>query len=76
MLFFDPLTAKNGEPYGPYRYHQIVQESYFISKSMNTTYSDTLKMTPLEREYILRFISDEIKKTQEEVEKQKAQLQR
>lgn len=73
MWFFDPAETVDGEPYGPYRFHQIVQENYIISKNCHIPYRDVLKMTPVERQYILNFISDEIKRTNEEIERRKAE---
>lgn len=66
------ININNREiPYGPYRYQQIVKECYVISKNSNTSYNDVLKMTPTERDYILRYISDEFNKTQEMIEQNK-----
>lgn len=67
-----PLSTNDGKPLGPSRYKEIVKEAYLISKSIHTPYSDILKMTPLEREYMLEFIAEEINKTQEYI-KQKQQ---
>ena len=69
--FLDPLETSDGRPYGPIRYQQIVKECYIISKNSNTSYNDVLKMTPTERESIIRYISDEFKKTQEAMEQNK-----
>lgn len=64
----------NGQPYGPFRYKEIVRECYVITKNMNTPYSDVLKMTPTERGYILEFLAEEIKRSDEMTQqlKQKA----
>lgn len=67
----DPQLTSDGKPYGPWRYKQIVKECYLISKNCNTSYTDVLKITPLERDYILEFIADEFKKAQDEVDKNK-----
>ena len=50
-------------------FKKIVKERYFISRSINTSYSDVGKITPTERKYILEFISDEVKKTQDLIDK-------
>lgn len=71
MWFFDPAETSDGEPYGPIRFRQIVQENYIINKNCHIPYGDVLKMTPIERQYILTFLSDEIKKTNEEIERRK-----
>lgn len=68
----DPQLTKDGKPYGPFRYKEIVKERYLISKNMNTSYNDLGKITPLERRYLLEFLADEVKQTKEAIEKQKA----
>ena len=60
MSFFDQQKTNDGKPYGPIRYKQIVNENYIICKQCNMSYSDVLKMTPTERDYILEFIKREI----------------
>jgi hypothetical protein len=61
----DPQLTNDGKPYGPYRYKQIVKECYLISKNVNTSYIDVMKMTPQERNYLLEFIAEEIQRKQE-----------
>ena len=46
-----------------------------ISKNCNTSYNDVLNLTPREKNYLLEFIIDEAKRTQEIVEKNKEALQ-
>lgn len=67
----DPLLTSDGQPYGPWRYKQIVKECYLISKNCNTSYTDILNINPTERGYLLEFISDEYKKTNEMIEESK-----
>ena len=62
--FLDPKYNQKGEPYGPYRFQQIIKESYYISKNCNTSYNDVLKMTPTERDSILAIIIQEGKETE------------
>jgi len=62
------LTS-DGKPYGPYRYKEIVKECYLISKNCNTSYTDLMKITPIEKNYLLEFISDEFKRTEELIKK-------
>lgn len=59
QTFLDPLYTDDGQPYAPARYRRIVQECYLISKNMNTSYSDVLKMTPKEREYLINFLLED-----------------
>lgn len=69
LNFLDPQLTKDGKPYGPQRYKQIVKECYYITKNTNTSYSDILKMHPSEREFMLEFITDEMKRMQEQMDK-------
>lgn len=63
--FLDPKTTRDGKPYGPVRYREIVKECYVISKNINTSYTDLMKITPLERKFLVEFLLDESKKAQE-----------
>lgn len=63
--FLDPQLTKDGKPYGPKRYKEIVKERYLISKNLNTSYNEIGQITPLERQYLMEFIADEIKLTQQ-----------
>lgn len=65
------MLNSDGEPYGPYRYREIVQERYLISKQTHISYSDTGKMTPSERRMILQFILEDAKKEKDAIEKSK-----
>lgn len=60
----DPQKTTDGKPYGPFRYKEIVRERYIISKHINTSYSDLGQITPIEREYLIEFITDELMKKQ------------
>ncbi len=71
LNFLDPLTTSDGKPYGPIRYEQIIRECYIISKNSNTSYNEVLQITPRERESIIKYISDEFKRTQEMIEQQR-----
>ena len=59
----------DNEPYAPHRTKALIQECYLISRFCNTSYTDALQITPLEREYLLEFIKEEIKEKQEAYEK-------
>jgi hypothetical protein len=61
----DPQSTEDGRPYGPVRYKDIVKERYIISKHTNTSYEGTLNITPLERGYILEFITDDLQRQKE-----------
>ena len=70
--FLDPKLTSDGEPFGPHRYKEIVKECYLISKNCNTSYTDLMSITPIERDYLLEFILDEAQKTEEAMKKAKA----
>lgn len=61
----DPQKTRDGKPYGPIRYEELVKERYLISKIINTSYDDTGKLTPIERKYILNYIIEEFNKEKE-----------
>ena len=65
----DPQTTSDNKPYGPVRYKEIVRERYLISKHTNTSYSDTKDITPIEREYLLEFITDDLSKKAKAMDK-------
>ena len=69
----DPESTKDGRPYGPIRYKEIVKECYLISKNINTSYTDVLKITPVERQYILSFLMEEAQRHKEDAERRKAE---
>lgn len=74
MNSLDPQKTSDGKPYGPIKYKEIVKERWLIAKNSNINYSDTENMTPTERYYILEFIAEEAKKTNEALEKRKQEL--
>ncbi len=67
----DPQSTSDGKPYGPHRYKEITRERWFISKNINTSYNDIGKITPKEREYLIEFITDEMKRSKEYIEQKK-----
>lgn len=71
----DPLLTFDGKPFGPTRYEQIVEECYMISKKIHTSYTDLVKITPLERTYLLQFIKRDIERENELIEKHRQELQ-
>ena len=73
--FLDPQLTEDGQPYGPFRYKQIVNERYLIAKHGNISYADTSNITPLERQYILEFITDELQRQHELYQKRMAEIE-
>ena len=69
----DPQNNEDGSPYGPVRYKEIVRECYLISKNINTSYVDVLKITPVERNMMLNFLLEEAKRREEILAKQEAE---
>lgn len=72
--FLDPQNTKDGKPYGPIRYKEIVKERYLISKNMNTSYNELGQITPTERKYLMEFIIEEIKESKRLMEEKKKEL--
>jgi len=70
----DPQFNEDGEPYGPYRFKEIVRECYSIAKNCNTSYTDILKITPRERDYLIEFIVDDANRAQEMIEENRKRL--
>lgn len=70
LNFLDPQTNPDGTPYAPSRYKEIVNECYIISKNINTSYLDILKISPTERNLMLGFLLDEAKQRAELIKKQ------
>lgn len=69
LNFLDRQYNSKGEPYGPIRFKQIVTELYVISKNLNTSYTDLLQISPLERGYLLDLMQEERRQQQEALEK-------
>ena len=67
MNFLDPELTSDGKPYSIFRLKDIVQERYYISRNMNTSYADTGNITPLERDHLLQFLYDDLKFQSDEI---------
>ena len=63
----------NGKPYGPYRYKQLIKECYIIAKNTNTPYTALMDITPTEKNELLNLIIEDNQKSQEAMEKLKAE---
>lgn len=73
MNFLDQLYNEDGTPYGPTRYKELVRINYAISKNCNTSYTDVIKLTPRERDYLWEFIVEEVDRAKEMLENSKKQ---
>lgn len=47
------------------RFKDIARERYLISKHTNTSFNDTQYMSPIEREFVLEFVMEELQKQKE-----------
>lgn len=68
--FLDPQKTKEGQPYGPIRYKELVRERYLISKYCHTSYKDVGDISPAEKNYLIEFIKEEaeqIKQLKEDI---------
>lgn len=74
LSFLDPKLTSDGEDYGPIRYKAIVEERWYISKHLHTSYNDVGEITPTERSYLIEFIVRELDKERESMEKVKQQM--
>ena len=70
--FLDPKWTRdengNEVPYGPIRLKELIKQCYMISKNCSTSYIDVLKITPIERDYLIGFIIQEAEETKKIVE--------
>lgn len=64
LNFLDPLLASDAEQYCGERYKELVRGRFMISKYCNTSYNDVGDISPLERDYIIRFITEDLEKQQ------------
>lgn len=69
--FLDPLISKDGKPYGPKRFKEIVKECWFISSQLNTSYTDVLDISVQERVYLAECIHDKLEATNKAIEEVK-----
>ena len=65
--FLDPQTYKDGTPYGPKRFKEIVKECWFISDQTHTSYADVLDLSYQERIYLIECINDKQQATQKAI---------
>ena len=71
------IKTEDGEmPYGVYRYQQIIDESYIISKVIHTSYVDILDISIRERDRMIELINEEKRRNKEDLDKLKAKTKR
>ena len=61
--FLDPQLSSDGKPFGPKRYKEIVKECWYISDSLNTSYTDVLDLSYQERVYLIEYINEKKENT-------------
>lgn len=71
LNFLDPLLTSDSARYCSERYKKLTRERYLISKYCNTSYNDVGDISPLERDYIIGFITEELEKQQKALEEAK-----
>ena len=65
----------NAADYAPKRFRDIAKERYLISKHINTSYEDTKDISPLERNYLLEFIVEDLERQKAMYDKAKQELE-
>lgn len=75
LNFLDPQTTNDGQPYGPIRYRELVKECYLLSKNLHTSYTDILQISPIERNYLFKFLIEDAEREKEAIEKKKAEIE-
>ena len=71
LNFLDPLLTSNSKQYIETRLKDLIRGRYLISKYTHTSYLDAGKISPLERDYIIGFITDQIKAEQKAIQENK-----
>ena len=74
MSFLDPALTKDGKPYQIFRLKDIIQERYYISKHLNTSYIDTGNISLIERDSLLQLIYDDLQTRENEIKKLREQF--
>lgn len=59
-------------PYGVFRFQQIIDECFAISKVINTSYNDLMDVSIMEKNRMIEIITEDNKKQKEELDKFKA----
>lgn len=71
------IKTEDGEmPYGVYRYQEIIDESYIISKVIHTSYVDILDISIRERDRMIELINEENRRNKEDLDKLKTKSKR
>lgn len=71
LNFLDPLLTSDSKKYCGEKFKELVRGRFMISKYCNTSYKDVGEMSPLERDYIIGFITEDLEKQQKALEEAK-----
>jgi hypothetical protein len=71
--FLDPQLSKDGTPYGPKRYKEIVKECWYVSDNLNTSYTDVLNLAYQDRIYLIECINEKKDATMKAFEEARSQ---
>ena len=71
--FLDPPISKDGKPYGPKRFKEIVEECWYISDNLNTSYTDVLDISFQERLYLIECINKKQTETRKAIDELRQQ---
>ena len=69
LNFLCQVYDNNGNPVGPKRFKEIMEDCWFISKHINTSYTDIYQISPLERKYLIDIIKEGARLENEEIER-------
>ena len=67
--------CKDGTPYGPKRYKELVKECWYISDQLNTSYTDVLDLSYQERVFLIECIAEKQQATKKAIEVMQQQNQ-
>lgn len=74
--FLDPQTYSDGSAYGPRRYKEIIKECWYISDNTNTSYTDVLDISSIERAALLDYINKKHEATKKAMEDARQQVKK
>lgn len=76
LNFLDPLLSSTFKEYSEKRLKDLIRGRYLISRFTHTSYLDVGYISPLERDYILEFITEEKEEEQKKIEESKQKRKR
>ena len=70
----DPQLINNPEE-ASIRFRELTRQRYLLSKHTHTSYIDTGVITPVERQYMFEFITEELQKQKDAYDKYKREAE-